>query len=532
MPLRPDRTLLERYRVLSTAAPEDGMIRARALDTSTDERIELLVPDRTARLRPGARARFHLAGERVDHDGVLDRIDLGEVDGVPVAARPAGLRAWPDGRWLAPEAAAETLAWLAPAVAAATPALGGELDGRDLVLDRGGIPRVSPSGIVRAESLAALPHHRPPEAWDGAAPSVEAALYGLGVVLYEALTGQRPTTATTRAQLERAQRKPRPVRALRPDLPETVAAQVDALVSPDPATRRALLATLPCPAPPRLPASARAPASAPTPRESPPVAIPRRPAPDAAEDRRLHGWLVIADLSGTTRAARRRLAALAGLPHAGLEAAAKSGAVPVVEGRRNEREARDAMAALAPAGVPLTVALAPDAPVGRYVAALGLGGAGGLGVLGALAMSPLGLGFLLAAALPATALLLGGTVLALRAARDGRRLASLRAAARSIDAAPPPDAARQALSEARRAALQPHVPDAIRADLLAATDDLDDALDASPDAAAIDAVTEAARRLAAAAAVPPTDEASDGLRERLEEAERRAHAAAQTLRGG
>ncbi|MEC7949191.1 MAG: hypothetical protein VX265_16600 [Myxococcota bacterium] len=525
MALRPGETLFERFEVHTVAPAHHGLIQARARDRTSGRWLQLVAPDRTARLRPAARQRFAAATAAPTAPAILPRTDVGDLDGVPLAMREDGVRPFPSGARMSARDAWHALRWLAPAVQVAAGALGGELDTRDLALDSQGRLLLAPSGIVRAESLSTLPHHRPPEAWEGPSPTAAAALYGLGVWLFQVVAGETPVAASGRGELQDGQARPRGLRTLVPEIPEELADAIDALVSPIPSRRLAALADLPAadPARPSLSMPAVADLSRPA------HAAPAAPHPSEAADRALLGWLVVADTSTTTQAARRRLAALAGMDPRVLEDAHAQGEpVPLLEGLRNEASARAALAPLEAAGVPLRPQLAPDSPTGRRVAAAGLGGAGLLGLLLGLALLPLGLPYALMAILPATALVVGALFLAVSAQRDVALLSRLSSAARRRDAANGLGPAQARLAAARRAVLAPHVPDAVRVDLDEALDQLQDALENSPESAG--AEVEAAALRVEQAVVSGAD--STDLRARLDDAERRACAAAAALRGG
>jgi hypothetical protein len=527
VPLRKGETLFERFEVHTVAPAADGLLQARARDRAGGGWVQLVAPDRTARLRPGARERFVAASGAIDAEAVLPRVDVGEHRGVPLAVRDDGVRPLPAGARMSAKDAWQVLRSLAPAVRANAAALGGELDARDLVLDATGALLLAPSGIVRAESLSTLPHHRAPEAWDTPTPNASAALYGLGVLLFQAVSGEPPVAARGRGGLKDGQARPRALQALVPDAPDDLARALDGLVSPEPARRMQAVSAL-APAAPARPTLSIPAAHRPAPAPDLATTTTATSATSAAADRPLLGWLVVADLSGTSQAARRRLAALAGLDGSVVEDAHAAGEpLPVLDGLRNEASAEAALAELEPAGVPLRAQLAPDAPTGRLVAALGLGGAGLLGLLGSLALLPLGPAFALMAALPAGALVAGALFLAGSAWRDRARLLSLSNAANRRHASAAPSGARAAIAAARRAVLAPHVPDAVRVDLDTTLDELEDALDAHPDAAG-DELEAVARRIAESVA---PDSGEPDLRGRIEEAERRARAAAQALRG-
>ena len=146
MPLRTGETLFERFEVHAVAPPEGGLLQARVRDRTTGQWVQLVAPDRTARLRPGAVARFRASSAAEATEGLLTRQDVGEHAGVPLAVREAGIRPLPAGARMSTQDAWAALRNLAPAVEASAMALGGELDSRDLVLDSAGRLLLAPSG--------------------------------------------------------------------------------------------------------------------------------------------------------------------------------------------------------------------------------------------------------------------------------------------------------------------------------------------------------------------------------------------------
>jgi serine/threonine protein kinase len=87
--------------------------------------------------------------------------------------------------------------------------------------------------------VVGTPAYMSPEAAGGAAPAPGFDLWALGVVLFEAIAGQRPFTGRTSNEVRiRASRGERAdLLALRPDCPAEVAGLFDGLLSPDPAQR-------------------------------------------------------------------------------------------------------------------------------------------------------------------------------------------------------------------------------------------------------------------------------------------------------
>jgi len=131
-----------------------------------------------------------------------------------------------------PSAVGPIAAVLIPTVQALGPTLLGHIGLRDLAVRRDGrlcvCPRtlVGPSVAKRIGDLAA------PEAFTGAEPTTEMALYGLGSALFILATGRQPKPDGP------------PPRAFVPALPSTVEACIEALRASSPVERRTALALL------------------------------------------------------------------------------------------------------------------------------------------------------------------------------------------------------------------------------------------------------------------------------------------------
>jgi len=125
-------------------------------------------------------------------------------------------------------------------------------DGRVLVADFGIAKAAEGADLTSAGSMVGTAKYLAPEQVEDGPIDGRADLYALGVVLYEALTGQAPFVAETDAgtALARLHRDPTPPRDLRPEISPAVAAVVTKAMArhrddryPDAATmRRALLA--------------------------------------------------------------------------------------------------------------------------------------------------------------------------------------------------------------------------------------------------------------------------------------------------
>jgi eukaryotic-like serine/threonine-protein kinase len=104
----------------------------------------------------------------------------------------------------------------------------------------GGTNPAAPSQLTLAGTLMGTPDYMAPEQSDDSSRAdVRADVYGLGCTLYQALTGQVPFPKGT--ALERitfhASQTPTPVRQLREEVPEALAAVVEKMMAKSPADR-------------------------------------------------------------------------------------------------------------------------------------------------------------------------------------------------------------------------------------------------------------------------------------------------------
>lgn len=165
-------------------------------------------------------------------------------------------------------------------------------DGRVLVADFGIAKAAEGNDLTTAGAMVGTAKYLAPEQVEAGPIDGRADLYALGVVLYEALAGVAPFVADTDAAtaLARLHRHPRPLRELRPEVPEAVAAVVHQALQRDPAhrfataaaMRTALLAAGAEPArAPSVAAAAAASAEAPLPAPQAPAPSPAPPMPAA-----------------------------------------------------------------------------------------------------------------------------------------------------------------------------------------------------------------------------------------------------------
>jgi len=482
--VKPGETVLDRYELMKQLCAPPGQVRWSATDTAGGDRAEIVMATKQVALRPGAAEHFLQAQARdTAAVAVLPVAVVGQVDGQPAAARPPVRRVSPDAR-LTPEQALEWAAWIAPAAQAASTALGGDLSPADLVVDDGGVLRLSPAGLVPARQAVRPARHRAPELRAGATPGAGSALYGLGVTLFHAVTGAWPVQAATEAALATAG-PPRRARELMPDLPEDLDQLLAALLDQDPQVRIAAAAALPSPStlvPPQdvlCQESLKPAANKPMPLASAPRT--RHSTATAHEDKARPAWVVVTDTSSHSRplsdAAIGRVSALLDVSEDVLQSVTSQGLLVPIRGARTEDEAHTLALEYADQGIPTQVR--PDGAVGAAAAAtvaLGLGTGFlmtlttamlGLGLVG----GPLGIALLLSLV---TASAVAG-LFTFRRGRAARERAALDRARRQLLAPraskdDPPALSR--LRGVRRRIIQADLPIPMRLDLESAAQDL------------------------------------------------------------
>ena len=233
-----------------------GMARVhKAFDRQLQRRVALKFLDR---IEPDARRRFlreAQAQARVRHDNVLEVYETGELDGRPFIAMR-----WVDGPTLLAirgETSLEQKVRLIAQVAEGLHEAHREgLIHRDVKPSNILVERTpdgdwkpwiadfgiaSWSGGMSGERLAGTPAYLAPELLRGSATQADrrADVYGLGVTLYEFLTGERPFRSIELAELLRqvSEEAPRSPREILPGLPADLAAIVLKCLEKDPEAR-------------------------------------------------------------------------------------------------------------------------------------------------------------------------------------------------------------------------------------------------------------------------------------------------------
>lgn len=325
-PLPP--TLGTRFTIERELVAEEDLRRWSAVDTSTGEPVEAVGARAHALLRPGAREGFDQVC--FAHPAVLPVVARFQTEQGPIIVRPRTQGTLVDVRLDPPEALA-LAEWLLPALADGAGAFGGELRPEDIAVDLQGRPMLAAIRIPRPESLARVPRHRAPELLAGGEPTEASDLFGLGVLLYRAVTGMDPWPADSAAQLRRRDQEAPRLREVR-DVPEELDELVARLLALDPEVRRSALdlhaADATSPDPPRI---ALAPShDAPAAR----AVAPARPVGGGTAP-----FAVVAPLAGVSRLDLHRLAIRTGVEPACLERAAERGQVWLLDSAETEAEA-------------------------------------------------------------------------------------------------------------------------------------------------------------------------------------------------
>ncbi|MBV8691371.1 MAG: serine/threonine protein kinase [Actinobacteria bacterium] len=253
---------------------------ARDLRLGREVAVKVLRPEMAR--QPEIRSRFEaeaLSAARLSHPNVVTVFDSGEDEGVPFIV----MECLP-GRTLATAMAAGPVdqAWLRHVALDVLGALGaahaagvihrdvkpGNIlltdDGRAKVADFGIAKSLEPVGGTITDTttghlMLGTPAYLAPERIEGKPATAQSDLYSLGVVLYEALAGEKPFTADTPMAVAMAvvHDDPEPLVHRRPDVDPGLAVMVETAMQRDPSARfanaedmaRAVRAVAPTPGP-------------------------------------------------------------------------------------------------------------------------------------------------------------------------------------------------------------------------------------------------------------------------------------------
>ncbi len=260
--------MYDHYDILGLLGAGAGGVVHHAHDRTLDRAVVIKTLHESAAADPASRDKLireaRLAAS-IDHPNVCAIYDVGDVDGVPFIVMPhlAGrtLRQVLENRPLSLHFVLSIGAQVADGLAAAH-ALGvvhGDLkpsnillteDGRAIILDFG-LARMEAASETEAVSLAGLEiqaqgvgttAYMAPEMFVTRAGSRKADLFALGVILYEALTGEHPFLGATGmdpmriAASIRGHEPPRPA-SLRDETPDSLDALITTAMSKDPEAR-------------------------------------------------------------------------------------------------------------------------------------------------------------------------------------------------------------------------------------------------------------------------------------------------------
>jgi serine/threonine-protein kinase len=207
---------------------------------------------------PEFRARFlqeARAAASFSHPNVVDVLDYGDEDGTPyivmelVDGEDLRTRLAREGR-LAPEEVARIGAGVARGLSVAhrRGLIHRDIKPANILIDADGTPKLTDFGIVRALGTATQTkdgttlgsvHYLSPEQVQGTTVDPRSDIYSLGVVLYEAATGERPfdDDAPAAIAVRRLSEMPRPPHAVEPSLPQWLSAVIERAMQRDPERR-------------------------------------------------------------------------------------------------------------------------------------------------------------------------------------------------------------------------------------------------------------------------------------------------------
>ena len=265
MALSTDTVLGGRYR-LGSLLGRGGMAEVYdAVDERLDRAVAVKVLRTDVAMDPDVRRRFEAearAAARLSHPNVVAVFDTGEDDGIAwmVMERLPGEtladrmgRGQPDEHWIA-RMAGDVLGALGSAHQAGI--VHRDVKPANILLGSDGCAKVADFGIAKVlegvddtthtGQLIGTPAYVAPERIDGLPATPRSDLYSLGVVLYEALAGEKPFRGTTPISVAYAVRhtEPRPLTEIRPDLPAHFIAAVHRAMERDPERRFATAAEM------------------------------------------------------------------------------------------------------------------------------------------------------------------------------------------------------------------------------------------------------------------------------------------------
>ncbi|HEX7168499.1 MAG TPA: serine/threonine-protein kinase [Acidimicrobiales bacterium] len=265
MPLTIDTVIGGRYR-LGPLLGRGGMAEVYdAVDSRLDRpvAVKVLRPEMAARIDVRRRFEAEARGAaRLSHSNVVAIFDTGEDDGLPWIV----MERLP-GETLADRMGKDPLdtAWVGRVAGDVLGALGAahaaglihrDVKPGNILIGADGCAKVADFGIAKSleavgdethtGQLVGTPAYLAPERIDGEPATVRSDLFALGVVLYEALAGEKPFRGTTPVSIAYAVRHtdPKPLAEVRPDLPAHLVGAVERAMARDPEQRFASAADM------------------------------------------------------------------------------------------------------------------------------------------------------------------------------------------------------------------------------------------------------------------------------------------------
>ncbi|MBM74925.1 MAG: hypothetical protein CMK59_05965 [Proteobacteria bacterium] len=215
------------------------------LDEATGQKVEIIRPSKRAQMRHGGETFFletqHSAGSNPSEQKPLW---VGQDEKGPLAIFSEPLQPYSNID-LTPDEAMHILRWLVPALNISAQGFSKGLRPADLGLTKEGQLWLRPSGILPTDSLSDI------DPYKTQGTSLEQAIYGLGLILYESLTEK--LRFTKKSALEQFKNATPSLRTRRPNLPEDLIEIIDTMLDSIPQSRIAVISKIEaCSEPPIL----------------------------------------------------------------------------------------------------------------------------------------------------------------------------------------------------------------------------------------------------------------------------------------
>ncbi|MEC8380397.1 MAG: hypothetical protein VXZ96_08745 [Myxococcota bacterium] len=194
--------IANRYKLQGHLPSTDDILRFAVEDIHTGQNLELHTPSRTALLRPNALSHFQTTHQqRSVGNGVWPIVTLLEESNRPfVVCQPT--RGSLEKQVQDTDVLYQMAQWLIPAIIDNAAYLTDGLHPQDIVLSPEGEPYILPAGIVNTHKLGQL------NLYKAEGTPEQAALYGLGVLLFELASGTVPFKTNSPTDLKRLQQAP------------------------------------------------------------------------------------------------------------------------------------------------------------------------------------------------------------------------------------------------------------------------------------------------------------------------------------